>query len=187
MGLKFYSFGLIYALSAALKNMGCIILFPDLSLPYLFGDNHTKFSLRNVFWFKGWELAVNNLSKIMCWYIYCYLIFPLRKWHLWVKNGERSLLANIWQLFIKWNLISMTFFRCQHCLDNFSKCKHISKGLSTEIILVGLKDLQKNNIKQEEIHEAVTFLLRVLLLSLVWQIPVCYILSTELYSKHLYC
>lgn len=69
----------------------------------------------------------------------------------------------------------------------FQNANILEEGLSTEIILVGLKDLQRKKIDQEETHEAITFFSNVLLLSLVWQTPVGHVLSTEVYSKHLYC
>lgn len=62
----------------------------------------------------------------------------------------------------------------------------LEKGLSTEIILVGLKDLQRKKIGQEETYEAIIFFSNVWLLSLIWQTPVDHILSTGLYSKQLY-
>lgn len=68
----------------------------------------------------------------------------------------------------------------------FQNANILKEGLSTEIIPVGLKDLQRKKIGQEETHEAIIFFPNVLLLSSVQQPPVGPILSTGLYSKHLY-
>lgn len=45
------------------------------------------------------------------------------------KVGEGSLMVNICQFLLKWDLIRTNFARCQHCLDNVSKCKHIRRGI----------------------------------------------------------
>lgn len=68
----------------------------------------------------------------------------------------------------------------------FQTANILEEGLCTEIILVGLKDLQRKKIGQEETHETNILFSNMLLLSSVWQTPVRHILSTGLYSKHLY-